>query len=1109
MSADLEDSGPPSPGQASNEVVSNLSERREEYQKLSEQAYFDLREKSKYYGVPNSWLNTFLKGTEEEAEALGPIDTESILDHTSLCIDPSSNPEFVTEQIFKKLVEWYGIEGPVVERQLFMDKRDGQLKLETYPLYIVPHLLCNNIDQINKYRHAGGKPFLISALSTARDLKMAIRKQFDITRGTTRIWKITPNVPLPPILNANALSNISAKTLIPAGKKLGSVQLEDLNIKHPDILIEFQQEDGTYTMDSSSTISLGSGLTGLNNLGNTCYMNSALQCLVHVPELSNYFLYDFHEKEINRTNPLGNDGKVATAYAGLVKHLFDRRFSGSSSSFAPRDFKYTIGYYNSMFADYRQQDSQEFIAFLLDGLHEDLNRILKKPYIEKPELPDDKVNDQAEVRMLAEKCWEIHKMRNNSVVIDLFVGQYKSTLVCPDCGKVSITFDPYNDLTLPLPVHKKWTGKVSVLLEEGRPRSLQVELTKSSTFADLKAYVAEKLEVPINELIAVEVFQSQVYKNFEAKDSDIRFLPISDLIGPNYDVWFHQIKHKPGDLVVPVYSSLADTRTSRAFGIPFFVTVSEEECYSFDTIKEKLEKRYEQLSTYTFAQNKSRPKVDSETETETDAAKEMKSESDTVDEDEFRIKVFDTSDEIKISHRYAGGMYGYSKYASDEEEDDCLWIPRTHNNFKGLPDLLPDSKPKAMELALPGKNGESEANSEAGPENGDGEIVEDVPPLASLLDDASGDMQVDAEEEIDDIVKPLLVEKNALVCEWNPQSFDIFFTGIEQDDMGGKETWSKPEPIRNLEIEETRRQMAQTRKKNISLDSCLELFSKSEILGENDLWYCPNCKKHRQATKKIEIWSVPDILTIHLKRFENTKSFSDKIDALVEFPIEGLDLTKHVVGANGEDLIYDLFAVDNHFGGLGGGHYTAYAKNFVDGKWYYFDDSRVSPADPAGAVRGSAYLLFYRRRSSKTLGGEYFERLMQSIEQENAKKQKISQELDKMDGSDAENIDESPDPGIESATMKENGATSLTTVTTDTASEDADTNGELKSDRGDECELFTTDNLIKRRKKMLGSGLAESSIGSPMSDNDDNLSTYSGTAMAPVNINDELYDEYI
>ncbi|TNM88939.1 hypothetical protein fugu_005193 [Takifugu bimaculatus] len=119
------------------------------------------------------------------------------------------------------------------------------------------------------------------------------------------------------------------------------------------------------------------GLCGLSNLGNTCFMNSALQCLSNASPLTEYFLNDQYEAEINRENPLGMRGEIAEAYADLVKQMWLSR----SSYVAPRSFKTQVGRFAPQFSGYQQQDSQELLAFLLDGLHEDLNRVKKKPYL--------------------------------------------------------------------------------------------------------------------------------------------------------------------------------------------------------------------------------------------------------------------------------------------------------------------------------------------------------------------------------------------------------------------------------------------------------------------------------------------------------------------------------------------------------------------------------------------------------------------------------------------------------------------------------------------------------------------------------------------------------
>mmetsp|Transcript_31098 Transcript_31098/g.47493 ORF Transcript_31098/g.47493 Transcript_31098/m.47493 type:complete len:110 (-) Transcript_31098:16-345(-) len=67
--------------------------------------------------------------------------------------------------------------------------------------------------------------------------------------------------------------------------------------------------------------------------------------------------------------------------------------------------------------------------------------------------------------------------------------------------------------------------------------------------------------------------------------------------------------------------------------------------------------------------------------------------------------------------------------------------------------------------------------------------------------------------------------------------------------------------------------------------------------------------------------------------------------------------------AEGISTIYDLYAVTNHFGSLNGGHYTAFGKNDIDGKWYNFNDSSVGRANPESVRSSAAYILFYKRRN--------------------------------------------------------------------------------------------------------------------------------------------------
>lgn len=268
------------------------------------------------------------------------------------------------------------------------------------------------------------------------------------------------------------------------------------------------------------------GCVGLQNLGNTCYMNSALQCLRSVEELTKYFLTHEAQKEINPDNPLSHNGDVAAAYGRLLEEIYK---DPAPNSIAPRHFKSIIGRYAPAFSGYGQQDSQEFLGFLLDGLQEDLNRIKKKPYIEKPDSTDDMINNPEAIREMAAKVWDITKKRDDSVIADLFTGLYKSTLVCPVCDKVSITFDPFNNLTLPLPVANTWTRSVKFYPLNDVPVEIVVDLDKNSTIKTMKQYISARVGVPVERLFAGEEFSSRFYKFYNDRSTVTEEIHSGDL----------------------------------------------------------------------------------------------------------------------------------------------------------------------------------------------------------------------------------------------------------------------------------------------------------------------------------------------------------------------------------------------------------------------------------------------------------------------------------------------------------------------------------------------------------------------------------------------------
>ncbi|XP_026148938.1 ubiquitin carboxyl-terminal hydrolase 2a isoform X1 [Mastacembelus armatus] len=192
------------------------------------------------------------------------------------------------------------------------------------------------------------------------------------------------------------------------------------------------------------------GLVGLKNLGNTCFMNSILQCLSNTHSLRDYCLHNSHRRDLN------NNSRTNTAlmeeFAKLIQTMWA---SSSSEAVSPSEFKTQIQRYAPRFVGYNQQDAQEFLRFLLDGLHNEVNRVTVRP---RGTVEDfDHLLDEEK----GKKMWSKYLEREDSKIVDLFVGQLKSSLTCSYCGFCSTVFDPFWDLSLP--ISKKGYGEVSLM----------------------------------------------------------------------------------------------------------------------------------------------------------------------------------------------------------------------------------------------------------------------------------------------------------------------------------------------------------------------------------------------------------------------------------------------------------------------------------------------------------------------------------------------------------------------------------------------------------------------------------------------------------------------
>jgi ubiquitin carboxyl-terminal hydrolase 2/21 len=191
---------------------------------------------------------------------------------------------------------------------------------------------------------------------------------------------------------------------------------------------------------------MNGGLCGLQNLGNTCFMNSVLQCLSNTKPLLLFCLRDNLENELNTSATSVMKGVLMKEYANLIRKMW--LLPEGRLIVSPLSFKNTIGKFAPRFTGYSEQDSQEFLRYLLQGLSEDVNRIRQKPI---PTSINEKEEERMKEKDRAKLSWDRCLRYENSPLVDIFAGQLKSTLECSHCGYKSITFDMFWDLSLPLP----------------------------------------------------------------------------------------------------------------------------------------------------------------------------------------------------------------------------------------------------------------------------------------------------------------------------------------------------------------------------------------------------------------------------------------------------------------------------------------------------------------------------------------------------------------------------------------------------------------------------------------------------------------------------------
>jgi len=575
------------------------------------------------------------------------------------------------------------------------------------------------------------------------------------------------------------------------------------------------------------------GKTGLINMGNTCYFNSALQCLSQCEDLTKYFLQDLYKPEINYENPLGLKGKLATAYASFIKEMWIEK----NRVVSPFELKKVISLKADQFKGLEQHDSQELMLHLLDGIHEDLNRIKTKPYVE---------NANAEGRAdleVSKEQWEKYLMRNKSVIVDLFAGQFKSRVVCPLCKLVSVTFDPYTILSVPIPQMTEIKVNFIPLDILKTPIKIIFNASETSTLLDLDKRISAELKLEVtSRLFFALVENSKIYMK---PNSGMTLADVKYNSGELYAYEYQNIEGKNSITnFIETRISFSNGTDSKKMAYPFVFPVSDTNTTIID-IKKQIYKKLSPILT----------------------AKDTYSESKS-----YLLEIMNNRP-LNPSSVFA------KKYV------DCEFCDKkAHEGNCSLTAAYDNLSIQSMSLKIKHK-----------------------------------------------------------------RDFVLSITFNQMADLK-----QKLESFKNIES---------NTKSFITLMDCFESFVRDEQLDKDNMWFCKRCQKDVQAKKQMELFKLPRILVVHLKRFKN-KIVSvyltrQKNDDFVEYPVEDLDLTRFLkYNETGKGYHYKLFAVSNHYGGLQGGHYTATCYNPVTKEWLECDDSSVT--ETKSMVTKAGYVLFYK-----------------------------------------------------------------------------------------------------------------------------------------------------